>query len=127
MLRSQTPAGVIQEIEGLLLAHYVVRAVMFEAASEQGMDPRKLSFTGALKILRRRLAEVPKNPKDRAGCKRWWEDLVAEVGEEVLPPRRDRVNPRVIRQKMSKWPKKRPHHRRPPQPTKPFRDSIVIT
>ena len=25
VLRSQTPAGVVQEIEGLLLAHFVVR------------------------------------------------------------------------------------------------------
>jgi Insertion element 4 transposase N-terminal/Transposase DDE domain len=127
VLRSQTPAGVIQEVEGLLLAHYAVRTLMFEAAGEQGVDPRRLSFTATLKILRRRLAEVPKNPKDHAGRKRWWEDLVAEVGEEVLPPRRDRINPRVIKQKMSKWAKKRTHHRRPPQPTKSFRDSIVIT
>jgi hypothetical protein len=127
VLRSQTPAGVIQEIEGLLLAHFAVRALMVEAAGELGMDPRRLSFTGALKILRRRLAEVPANPKDKAGRQRWWEALVAEVSEEVLPPRRDRVNPRVIKQKMSKWAKKRSHHRRPPQPTKPFRESIVIT
>ena len=32
-LRSQTPVGVIEEIYGLLLAHYVVRAVMVEAAT----------------------------------------------------------------------------------------------
>src|SRR3954463_2446467 len=57
VLRSQTPQGVVQEIEGLMLAHFAVRAVMFEAAAEQGLDPRRLSFTAALKILRRRLAE----------------------------------------------------------------------
>jgi len=127
VLRSQTPLGVIQEIDGLLLAHYAVRVVMFEAAAEQDLSPRRLSFTGALKILRCRLPEVPKNPRDRAGRRRWWKDLVAEVGEEVLPERRDRVNPRVIKRKMSKWPKKRPHHLRPPQPTKTFAESIVIT
>src|SRR5207247_3689978 len=31
VLRSETPAGVIQEIYGLLLAHYVVRALLREA------------------------------------------------------------------------------------------------
>jgi Transposase DDE domain/Insertion element 4 transposase N-terminal len=127
VLRSQTPEGVEQEIEGLLLAHYAVRALMFEAASEQGLDPRRLSFTGTLKILRCRLPEVPKSAKDKAGLRRWWQDLVAEVGEEVLPARRNRSNPRVIKCKMSKWPKKRPHHRNPPQPSKPFHESIVIT
>src|SRR5262249_15640076 len=33
VLRSQTPLGVVQEVEGLLLGHYAVRKVMFEAAS----------------------------------------------------------------------------------------------
>ena len=127
VLRSQTPGGVVQEIDGLLLAHYVVRAVMFEAAAEQGLGPRRMSFTGTLKVLRCRLPEVPKGAKDEAGRRRWWRDLLAEVGEEVLPERRNRINPRVIKCKMSKWPKKRPCHRRPPQPTKPFRESIVIT
>jgi hypothetical protein len=125
VLRSQTPAGVIQEVEGLLLAHYAVRALMFEAASEQGLDSRRLSFTGTLKILRCRLPEVPQD-QDEAGRRRWWENLLAEVGEEILPPRRNRINPRVIKRKMSKWPKKRPCHRKTPQPTMPFRQSIHI-
>jgi hypothetical protein len=124
VLRSQTPAGVVQEVEGLLLAHYAVRALMFEAAQPGGLDPRRLSFTGTLKVLRARLPEVPRSA---AGRRRWWEALVAEVAEEVLPARRDRVNPRVIKRKMSNWPKKRPHHRAPPPPTKPFAQSIVIT
>jgi len=126
VLRSQTPLAVVQEIEGLMLAHYVVRALMAEAAAEQGLDPRGLSFTGTLKVLRCRLPEVPKDPQDEAGQQRWWADLLGEVGEQVLPPRRNRINPRVIKRKMSKWPKKRPHHRRPPQPTMTFRDSILI-
>lgn len=123
-LHSQTPAGVVQEIEGLLLAHYAVRALMHQAADVQGLDPQRLSFTGTLKILRCRLPEVP---ADAAGRQRWLADLLAEIGEEVLPPRRDRVNPRVIKRKMSKWPKKRPQHRQHPQPSRPFRESVVIT
>jgi hypothetical protein len=124
VLRSKTALGVVQEIEGLLLAHYCVRAVMSEAAERQGLGPRRLSFVGALKVLRMRLAEAPKGPK---ALRQWWEALLLEVGEEALPPRRDRVNPRVIKKKMSGWPKKRPRHRNPPRPSMPFRDSIVIT
>ncbi len=127
VLRSQSPAGVVQEIEGLMLAHYAVRALMAEAAQREGLDPDRLSFTATLKVLRCRLPEVPKNPKDSAGRKRWWEDLVAEVGEAVLPERRHRINPRVIKRKMSNWKKKRPCHRNPPQPSRPFRECIRIT
>ena len=126
VLRSQTPAGVVQEIEGLLLAHYVVRALMQEAAQREGLDPERISFTATLKVLRCRLPEVPKDPTDVAGRQSWWEDLITEIGEAVLPPRRHRINPRVIKRKMSKWKKKRPHHRNSPRP-KPFRECIVIT
>src|SRR5262245_19383214 len=113
VLRSQTPALVVQEIEGLMLAHYAVRALMQEAAAGEGLDPDRLSFTATLKVLRCRLPEVPKS---KAGRRRWWRDLVAAVGEQVLPQRRPRVNPRVIKRKMSNWKKKRPHHRNPPRP-----------
>jgi hypothetical protein len=123
VLRSQTPGGVVQELYGLLLGHYVIRVLMQEAAAERGIDPRRLSFTGTLKILRCRLPECPAS---RRGLRRWYRDLVAEVAEEVLPERRNRINPRVIKRKMSNWAKKRPEHRNYPQPRKEFRDAIVM-
>ncbi len=123
VLRSETPAGVIQEIYGLLLAHYVVRVLMFEAAQPEAIDPRRLSFTGTLKILRCRLPQCPKSPK---GLAKWYKNLLEEIAQEKLPERRDRVNPRVIKRKMSQWAKKRPEHRNYPQPTKKFRQTIVM-
>lgn len=123
VLRSRTPAGVVQEIYGLLLGHYLVRVLMQEAACRRGIDPERLSFTAAVKILRCRLPECPGSRRGRA---RWRRSLLEEIGEEVLPPRRDRINPRVIRRKMSNWRKKRPEHRNYPQPSKDFRDAIVL-
>ncbi len=123
VLRSQTVAGVLQEIHGLLIAHYIVRVLMHQAAARQGIDPQRISFTGTLKILRCRLPECPKSV---AGQRRWRQALIEEIGEEILEPRRDRINPRVIKTKMSRWKKKRPEHYRYPQPTKDFRDAIVL-
>lgn len=123
VLRSQTPAGVIQEIYGLLLGHYVVRTLMSEAADREKIAPRRLSFTNALKILRCRLPECPRSDAGRA---RWYDDLLTEIGEEKLEERRDRINPRVIKRKISKWLKKRPEHRRYPQPRKRFGRSVVM-
>lgn len=122
-LRSQTPAGVVQEIYALLIDHFVVRTLMCEAAQIKQVDPRRISFTGTLKILRCRTAECP---PDVAGQRQWWKKLILEISDEVLPERRNRINPRVIKRKMSKWKKKRPHHRSWPQPKQKFRDSIVI-
>jgi hypothetical protein len=123
VLRSQTPAGVVQEIYGLLLAHYLVRVLMQEAAAEQGVDPQRISFTNTLKILRCRLPECPASVRGR---RRWHRQLIAEIGEEILSPRRNRINPRVIKKKMSNWEKKKPEHRPYPQPNKEFRDAVVI-
>lgn len=123
VLRSETPAGVVQEIYGLLLGHFVVRKLMCDAAATADIPPRELSFVNTLKILRCRLPEAPRT---EPGLRRWHTDLLTEVLEERLPPRRDRVNPRVIKRKMSNWPKKRPKHRNYPQPTKKFRQSIVM-
>jgi hypothetical protein len=123
VLRSQTAAGVVQELYGLLLGHYVIRVLMQEAASEHGIDPQRLSFTATLKILRCRLPECPRS---RRRLRQWHRNLVAEVAEEVLEARRDRINPRVIKRKMSNWRKKRPEHRHYPQPTKGFAESIVM-
>jgi hypothetical protein len=127
VLRSQTPAGVIQEVEGLMLAHFVIRSLMQEAANKEGVDPDRISFTATLKILRCRLPETPKDANDEAGRQCWYANLIAEIGEELLPERRDRVNPRVIKRKMSKWPKKRQHHLNPPKPDKPFHECITVT
>src|SRR5262249_1420395 len=93
VLRSETPAGIVQEIYGLLLAHYVVRVLMFEAAQPEGIDPRRLSFTGTLKILRCRLPQCPRTAEPLA---RWYKMLLQEIATEKLPARRNRINPRVI-------------------------------
>ena len=39
VLRSQTPGGVVQELYGLLLGHYVIRVLMQEAAAERRDRP----------------------------------------------------------------------------------------
>jgi Insertion element 4 transposase N-terminal/Transposase DDE domain len=120
-IRSKTPAGVVQEISGLVLAHYVVRRVMHDAAVVANGDPDRLSFIDSLRVLQCQLPESPHVPTET-----WYRRLLCEVRRQKLRPRRDRWYPRVIKRKMSNWMKKRPEHRNPAQPTKPFREAIVL-
>jgi Insertion element 4 transposase N-terminal/Transposase DDE domain len=120
-IRSKTPAGVVQEIYGLVLAHYVVRRVIHDAAVVACQDPDRLSFTDSLRIVQCHLPEAPSQATEV-----WYHRLLREVRQQKLRPRRDRWYPRVIKRKMSNWKKKRPEHLRPPQPTKPFRDAVVL-
>ena len=55
VLRSKTPQLVEQEFYGLLLAHYAVRGLMHEAALRADQDPDRLSYTHAVRVVRRKL------------------------------------------------------------------------
>jgi hypothetical protein len=50
-LRAESPLGVLAEIDGLLLGHYVTRKVALEAARFQKVDPLKISFKRVLQNL----------------------------------------------------------------------------
>jgi hypothetical protein len=55
ILRSQSPEMVEQEIWALLTTHYAIRTLMIRAATGQDADPDRLSFTRALRIVRRQI------------------------------------------------------------------------
>jgi hypothetical protein len=123
VLRSQTPEGVEQEVHGLLLAHYAVRRVMAEAARQAGVPPRRMGFTAALEVVRCRLAEARRG---QGGLRRWYERVVREVAQEVIPPRRLRANGRVVKCPRQKWRAKRALPDKPPQPGKPFGEVVAL-
>ena len=124
-LRSQTPQGVLQELYALSLGHFVGRSVMVEAAAREGLDPDRLSFVGCLHILRCRLPECP-DPTSTAFAE-WYGGLLEEVSRERTDViRRNRINPRVVKVKMSKFKKKRPEHRGLPPLQQTFAESVVM-
>jgi hypothetical protein len=121
VLRSRTPEGVEQEVAALLVAHHAVRRVMVEAARRAGVPPVRVSFVAALEVIQVRL------PGAAAGrLRRWYERVVAEVSREVLPERRLRSNPRVVKCARVKWPGKKTVKGRPPQPERPFGEVIAL-
>lgn len=123
-LRSETPAGVVQELYALSVAHYVVRKVMFDTACNEQIDPDRLSFVGAIRILRTRLPECMSAKPMDIQC--WYENLLAEIATEKIEPRRNRINPRVVKRARCKWPTKKPTNYRQPPLRKTFADAVVI-
>jgi hypothetical protein len=121
-LRSETPLGVVQEIYALAIGHYVTRSLMAQAAETKNLDPDGLSFLGCLQILKTRMPECPGDTHERS---RWMEALFGELSKERTDKRRNRINPRVVRIKMSKFKKKRPEHRGIKNLERSFVDVIV--
>jgi hypothetical protein len=116
--------GVIQEAYGLLVAHYVVRAVMTDAARTVELPPGRLSFTNTLRIIGEMVAEAQRTAS--ADHPRLYRQLLSDVSSTPLPPRANRSNPRVVKRKMSKFGVKTPSHRAWPQPTKPFHEAVFL-
>jgi hypothetical protein len=59
---SKTPGGVVQEVYGLVLAHYFIRRVMHTAAVTGSADPDRLSFTDSLRLVQCHLPVSPPRP-----------------------------------------------------------------
>lgn len=64
-VRAQLPAGVVQEIYAMLLAHGMLRSLMSAAAVQEGVDPDRVSFKNTLVIVRRKLEKIAEaDPED---------------------------------------------------------------
>jgi hypothetical protein len=123
-LRSKKSLGVIQEMYGLLLAHYLIRYFMHEAATRVGVDPDRISFTNTIRIVRRKVDKFQiAEPTDLEGL---YERMLMEIATQQLPARDNRSNPRVVKRKMSKYRLKREEHTGIHHPRKSFAESVVL-
>ena len=123
-LRSRRPVGVIQELYALLLAHYAVRALMHEAAVQAGLDPDRLSFVHAVRLVHDAIPEFQQTaPADHP---RLYARLLRDLARALLPPRRPRSQPRVVKRTSTKFHRKRPEHAHWPQPAGPFRQAVRL-
>lgn len=122
--RSETSDGLKQEIYAMSIAHFVTRALMLKAAESASIDVDRLSFKGCFQILKTRLPEC--DAGGEASFAQWYEAVIWEISRERIPLRRNRINPRVIKRKMSRWNKCGPHHRKQTPLTKAFEDTVVM-
>jgi hypothetical protein len=61
-LRSKTPDLVKQEFYGIMMAHFAIRGLMHEAALKEEVDPDRLSFLHAVRVIRRKMARIASIP-----------------------------------------------------------------
>ena len=102
MLRARTPAGIDQEIYALLITYQILRTAIADAASTRpGTDPDRASFTIAWQAARDQIVQA-------AGVITGTViDLAGTIGRHVLasllPARRLRASPRIVKRAISKY------------------------
>src|SRR4029078_9191624 len=104
----------IQELYGILLAHYAVRALMHQAALQADVDPDRLSFVHVLEVVRDAVPEFQLVAE--AQQEHLYTRMLHDIAAKRLPERRTRINGRVVKRKMSNFKLKRPEHYQPPKP-----------
>ena len=62
VLRSASPDMVEQELRGYLLTHYAISALICTAATSAGIDPDRVKFKRAVRVIRRRVADPASSP-----------------------------------------------------------------
>jgi hypothetical protein len=102
VLRARTPAGVEQELYALLIAYQALRIAICDATiGRSGLDPDRGSFTVALNAARDQLIKAAGVIADTRV------DLLGTIGRQVLdhllPDRRCRTSPRVVKRAISKF------------------------
>jgi len=103
VLRARTPAGIAQEVYALLITYQILRIAITDAIDADGhdIDPDRGSFTVALHAARDLLVQAAGIINGTVV------DLVGDIGQRVLanllPDRRLRVCPRIVKRAISKY------------------------
>lgn len=102
VLRARTPEGIDQEIYALLVVYQLLRTAMADATSTQaGTDPDRAGFSIAWQAARDQIILAAGVTADTVI------DLAGTIGRHVLaallPPRRLRVSPRIVKRAISKY------------------------
>jgi hypothetical protein len=108
-IRSRTPDGVRQELWGIAIAYNLVRLEMERAAVDAGVEPNRISFVGALALVRNELLACSARPIAPGNIPRHLATLRLNLKRLILPERRTtRSYPRAVKLKMSNYARKRP-------------------
>ena len=108
--RSKRPDLVQQEIYALAITYNLIRALISQAAHPHGQDPRTISFLDALQHILDAAPILTATPSEQRENKR--AHLLTLMADCLIDrPRRPRLNPRVVKVKMSKFARKNASHK----------------
>jgi hypothetical protein len=104
VLRSTDPDGVRQEIYAYLITYQAIRHLITQAAAVEGTDPDRLSFTTALRAVRRWITTAATATTAILTDART--ATIAEINRDHNH-RRNRTSPRAVKRSQAPYPAKR--------------------
>jgi hypothetical protein len=103
VLRCKTPELVRKELWTHILAYNLIRTIIAQAASKHDLEPRSISFKGAIQTLEAFQPVIALQADDDAECRsRLYQQVLDAIATHRVADRPDRVEPRLR--------KRRPKH-----------------
>jgi len=105
IIRSKRADLVEQELYAMLIIYNSIRSLIYEAASKHNKDPRFISFLDSLQLI---IDAAPFMSYIQGDERNRFDYLLSLIADSLIDrPRRPRVNPRVVKVKMSNFKRKR--------------------
>ncbi|MDH4240124.1 MAG: IS4 family transposase [Phycisphaerae bacterium] len=102
VLRSFSPQGIHKEVASRLIAVNIVRMIMLEAAIENGVDPIRISFVCAVRIILTFAPALATEPIWK--LPEIYRTMLREIASHLVPERPGRNEPRAIRRELKHYP-----------------------
>ena len=104
--RSKKPVGIVQEFYALLLAYFIICSLRCQSAEVLNENPQRLSFVNGLRLIQHTIPISQllwkTHQTQLLSLFHQWQDYFR------LPHRDNRISPRVVKRKRSKFRRKRP-------------------
>jgi hypothetical protein len=104
LLRCKTPELVRKEIWAHVLAYNLIRTVMAQAASREGVEPRSISFKATLQVLEAFRPLIAYRAHRGGGHRAaLYEQLLAAIAVHRVADRPDRFEPRMAKRRPKRY------------------------
>jgi hypothetical protein len=104
ILRCKTPELVRKEIWTHILAYNLIRTIMAQAASRRSIEPRTISFKGAIQTLEAFQPLIAmQGYRDRACRRHFYQQLLDALATHRVADRPDRFEPRQRKRRQKKY------------------------
>ncbi len=104
ILRGKSPELVHKEIWTHVLAYNLIRTIMAQAATNNGLDPRSISFKGAIRTLEAFQPVIALLGARKAACRRMlYQQLLSAIVIHRVADRPDRFEPRRVKRRPKRY------------------------
>jgi len=101
ILRCKSPKLILKEITILMIAYNMIRALIFQAAVKNNMDPFRISFKGTIATISQWMPLI--NALKNHSKKNAMNNMLTILAKDIVPYRPNRLQPRAVKRRRNSY------------------------